>query len=41
MVPLWQWFFQQFGGFLWGVVFFGLLFLGFRYGRLVIDFGIF
>jgi hypothetical protein len=41
MVQLWQWFFQQFGGFLWGVVFSGLLFLGFRYGRLVLDFVIF
>jgi hypothetical protein len=41
MVQFWQWFFQMFGGFLWGVVFSGLLFLGFRYGHLVLDFVIF
>jgi hypothetical protein len=38
MVQFWQWVFRQFGGFLWGVLFAGLLFLGFHYGRLVLDF---
>jgi hypothetical protein len=41
MLQLWQWFLQQFGSFLWGVVFSGLLFLGFHHGRLVLDFVIF
>jgi hypothetical protein len=38
MVQFWRCFFRQFGGFLRGVVFAGLLFLWFRDGRLEFDF---